>query len=138
MCANRCCYFPAPSSLRTPIDLWRDTDQRDQWVSNNYGEVISENAAEFCLESSTSVSTEYKSTTVAEGLEHYPELLTNNVIDWYCDQDQLRADNFDIDGKDRYLHWMSHLRLTFLSTCSSSHLLLKLLPALTFLLFSLR
>ncbi|KAK5827890.1 hypothetical protein F5H01DRAFT_317217 [Linnemannia elongata] len=84
--------------LRTPIDLWRDTDQRDQWVSNNYGEVISENAAEFCLESSTSVSIEYKSTTVAEGLEHYPELLTNNVIDWYCDQDQLRADNFDIDG----------------------------------------
>ncbi|KAF9546504.1 hypothetical protein EC957_009718 [Mortierella hygrophila] len=84
--------------LRTPIDLWRNTDQRDQWVSNSYGEVISENAAEFGLEGSASVSTEYKSTAAAVGLEHYPELLTDNVIDWYCDQDQLPADSFDIDG----------------------------------------
>lgn len=102
MCANRYCHFPSPSSLRTPIDLWGDADQRDQWVSNNYGEIISENAAEFGLESNASVSTEYKSAPAAAGLEHYPELLTNNVIDWYCDQDQLRADNFDLDGKDPY------------------------------------
>ncbi|KAF9156272.1 myeloid lymphoid or mixed-lineage leukemia 5 (trithorax, ) [Linnemannia schmuckeri] len=89
--------------LRTPIDLWRDTDQGDQWVSNNIGEVISEKAAEFALENSASVSSEYKSTAAVVGLEHYPELLTNNVIDWYCDQDLHRADNFDIDGEDCYL-----------------------------------
>lgn len=69
-------------------------------MSNNFGEVISENVAELGLESSASLNTEYKSTAVAVGLEHYPELLTSNVIDWYCDQDQLRADNFDIDGRD--------------------------------------
>ncbi|KAK3848615.1 MAG: hypothetical protein J3R72DRAFT_415947 [Linnemannia gamsii] len=80
--------------LRTPVDLWRDTDQSDQWVSNNFGE----NVQEFGLDSSSTVSAEYKSSAVAVGLDHYPELLTNNVLDWYCDQDQLRADNFDIDG----------------------------------------
>ncbi|KAF9135442.1 myeloid lymphoid or mixed-lineage leukemia 5 (trithorax, ) [Mortierella sp. 14UC] len=84
--------------LRTPVDLWRDTDQSEQWVSNSFGEVVSENAAEFGLESGSAVSAEYKSSAVTEGLDRYPELLTNNVIDWYCDQDQLRADNFDIDG----------------------------------------
>ncbi|KAF9910267.1 myeloid lymphoid or mixed-lineage leukemia 5 (trithorax, ) [Linnemannia zychae] len=84
--------------LRTPIDLWRDTDQSEQWVSNSFGEVVSKNAAEFSLESGSVVSAEYKSSAVAGELDHYPELLTDNVIDWYCDQDQLRADSFDIDG----------------------------------------
>ncbi|KAG0219195.1 myeloid lymphoid or mixed-lineage leukemia 5 (trithorax, ) [Mortierella sp. NVP41] len=80
--------------LRTPTDLWRDTDQTDQWVLSNFGEVMSESTAEFGLENSTPVSAELKGTAIAP----YPELLTNNVIDWYCDQDLLRAESFDIAG----------------------------------------
>ncbi|KAF9923731.1 Histone-Lysine N-Methyltransferase ash1l [Linnemannia zychae] len=84
--------------LRTPIDNWCDSDQRDQWTSNNFSVIDPANVAQLELENSAVLRAEYKRDDLTIKPEYYPELLTNNVLDWYCDQDHLRADNFDING----------------------------------------
>ncbi|KAF9971050.1 hypothetical protein BGZ73_006067 [Actinomortierella ambigua] len=81
--------------LRTPVDYSRD----DIWEHNDLDDLDDVYGSQFNLQLNRSIHASHKRVGRVPLEEHFPrELLTDNVIDWFFEQNASSTEDLDLDG----------------------------------------